>query len=150
METSYQSRYESLASFLPKNPTLKDVYNAVIKIRNQKLPDWNKFGTAGSFFKNPVIPKSQFPKIQEKIPDIKQAYPLPDENFVKLPAGWLLDFLGWKAKKIGNVSTHDKTALVIINLGGATGKEVFDYAEMMRADVKKEFNVDLEYEVRII
>lgn len=110
----------------PENCSLRQAFDFIVATRQSKLPDWTKIGTAGSFFKNPIV------------------------NSNKIPAGKLLDVLGWKGKKIGNVSTHDKSALVIINLGGATGQEIFDYAEMMREDIRKNFEIDLEYEVRVI
>lgn len=159
--TDYHSRYESLKSELVKFATppytIRDVTQAIINIRKFKLPDWTKIGTAGSFFKNPFVTRERYSKLSAQIKEL-QAYPTEkmlyptevDSDQVKIPVGRLLDELGWRGKKIGNVSTFDKHALVLINLGGATGQEIFDYAEMMREDIKKNFDIVLEYEVRII
>lgn len=159
--TDYHSRYESLKDELAKFATppyrIQDIAQAIINIRKIKMPDWTKIGTAGSFFKNPFVTREKYLRLSSQIKEL-QAYPIEkmlyptevDSDLVKIPAGRLLDELGWRGRTIGNVSTFDKHALVIINLGGATGKEIFDYAEMMRADVKKNFDIDLEYEVRII
>jgi UDP-N-acetylmuramate dehydrogenase len=127
----------------PENCNLQQAFDFIVATRQSKLPDWTKIGTAGSFFKNPVLTSAQCAVLSTQIPDLKIF-----NN--KVHAGKLLDVLGWKGKRIGNVSTHDKSALVIVNLGGATGQEIFDYAEMMRADVKNNFKIGLEYEVRII
>lgn len=134
---------------LKKNSTPKEAYEETIKIRTQKLPDWTKIPTAGSFFKNPIITNAQCSMLNAQIKDL-QTYPTQNPDMIKVPAGRLLDELGWKGKKIGHVSTHNKSALVIINLGGATGQEIFDYSEKMRADVLKNFDIDLEYEVIIV
>ncbi|HJZ05511.1 UDP-N-acetylenolpyruvoylglucosamine reductase [Candidatus Amesbacteria bacterium RIFCSPHIGHO2_01_FULL_48_32] len=163
LETSYHAtRHASLLPTLQqiaKEPyTIKDVYNAIIKMRTEKLPDWHKVGTAGSFFKNPVITKQKYTKMQSRIPDLL-AYPIDkllytdpsdQDKYVKLSVARVLDELGWKGKNIGRVSTSPNQALYVINLGGATGQEIFEYAEMMRQDIKKHFDIDLEYEVRII
>ena len=161
-DLNYHSRFESLAEELKKLGKSPDsplnIAEAVISLRKFKQPDWTKVGTAGSFFKNSIVSKEKYLELSNKVKEL-QWYPvdklqytnteqIPDQ--VKIPTGRLLDELGWKGKKIGNVSTHDKSALVIINLGGATGKEIFDYAELMRADVKKNFGIELEYEVKVI
>jgi len=162
----YYSRYESLQTEITKIATppytIKDVSQAVINIRTQKMPDWHRVGTAGSIFKNPFITKKQLNTLQSKIPDI-QYYPttgmdyprltdpkLTSSDYVKIPAGRLLDELGWRGKKIGNVGTYSQHALVIITYPEVTGPEVYEFAENMRLDVKKNFDIDLEYEVVII
>jgi UDP-N-acetylmuramate dehydrogenase len=127
----------------PENCNLQQAFDFIVATRQSKLPNWTKIGTAGSFFKNPFITEAQGTRLKAQIPDLKIF-----NN--KVHAGKLLDVLGWKSKRIGNVSTHDKSALVIVNLGGATGQEIFDYAETMRADVKKNFDIELEYEVLVI
>lgn len=154
--TSYRDRYTSLSAITPHSA--KDIATAVINIRKSKLPNMNQIGTAGSFFKNPLISKSNFQRLSSTIKDL-QWYPSEKlqyvdkaeiPNIVKIPIGRLLDELGWKGKTIGRVSTSPNQALYIINLGGATGQEIFEYAESMRQDIKKNFNIDLEYEVKII
>lgn len=165
-DTSYHSRYETLEKILTQFAappyTIRQVFDAVVKIRTQKLPDWKVIPTAGSFFKNPFVSKSKLTILQKTLPDLqyypteKMLYPHPHDpifnrtNQVKIPAGRLLDELGWRGKKIGRVGTFKKHALVIINLGGATGQEIFEYAETMRADIKKHFDINLEYEVQVI
>lgn len=162
-DTSYHSRYESLSAELPntKQLTPKDVAEAVIRLRRKKLPDPDKVGTAGSFFKNPVVGKDKYMSLKSHIPQL-QAYPptklkYEDEsewmgsvNKVKVPAGRLLDELGWKGKRVGNVGTHPTHALTVVNYGDATGREIYDFSESMREDIKKNFGIDLEYEVEII
>ncbi len=153
--TSYHSRFESLEN---TNPTPRDIASAVIQLREKKLPSIDRVGTAGSFFKNPIVNRGKFSKISAQVKELqwypidKLQYPkdaaIPD--LVKIPAGRLLDELGWKGKIIGQVSTFEKQALAIINLGGATGQEIFDYAEMMREDIRKRFEIELEYEVRVV
>ena len=165
-DTAYHSRHESLESELRKLSappyTIKNVAQAVINIRKIKMPDWNKIGTAGSFFKNPFVTKEKLTQLQSHIPDLqfypteKMLYPRPFDpifsrtDLVKIPAGRLLDELGWRNKRIGNVGTFEKHALVIVNYGGATGAEIYDFAESMRADIKNNFDIDLEYEVVIV
>jgi UDP-N-acetylmuramate dehydrogenase len=163
LETSYHAtRHASLLPTLQqiaKEPyTVKDVYHAIIKMRTDKLPNMDKVGTAGSFFKNPIITKEKFNRLSSEIPDLL-AYPVdklqytdPSEQdkYVKLSVARVLDELGWKGKTVGLVSTSPNHALYVINLGGATGQEIFEYTESMRADVKKHFDIDLEYEVQII
>jgi len=160
INTSYYSRFESLIAELNgvANPQSSDIANAVIRLRRKKLPDWEKVGTAGSFFRNPVISKEKYLQLSSQVSQL-QWYPterlLYPENtdvpdFVKIPAGRLADELGWKGKTIGQVSTAPNQALCIINLGGATGQEIYGFAETMRADVKNNFDIDLEYEVVIV
>jgi len=166
LKTNYYSRYESVESELQKfaQPpyTIHDVYQAVVNLRRVKLPDWTKIGTAGSFFKNPFVTKPELTRLQSKLdqlqfyPTTGMDYPRPDDpvfdhtKYVKIPAGRLLDELGWKGKRIGNVGTFDKHALVIVTYPGATGQEVYEFTESMRADVQKNFGVNLEYEVVIV
>lgn len=163
LELSYHAtRHASLIPTLQqiaKEPyTIKDVYNAIIKIRTEKLPDPKKVGTAGSFFKNPITTKKQFEKLSSQVPDL-QSYPVeklkydpldPSAQSVKLPAGRLLDELGWRGKRIGNVGTYPTHALTVVTYPGATGQEVYEFTENMRSDIKKNFNLDLEYEVVIV
>lgn len=162
-DTSYHSRYESLSAELPskKQLTPKDVAGAVIRLRRKKLPDPDKVGTAGSFFKNPVVDKDKYLSLKSQVPQL-QAYPptklkyenesewMGSVNEVKVPAGRLLDELGWKGKRVGNVGTHPTHALTVVNYGNATGREIFDFSESMKADIKKNFGINLEYEVEII
>ena len=131
-----------------ENPTIQDVAKAVINIRQSKLPNPAETGNAGSFFKNPTIPLAQFENLKEQFPEI-QGY--PNGDFVKVPAGWLIENAGWKGKQIGNVASHKWQALVIINAtGNATGKEIYDFSSQIINSVKEKYGIELEREVNII
>ena len=130
------------------NPGPKDVSDAVIEIRQSKLPDPKVLGNAGSFFKNPVVKEEIVQKIRQQFPDVP-AYKTRDFLF-KIPAGWLIEQAGWKGKLMGNHGVHKNQALVLVNYGGATGKEIFELSEMIICDVKSKFDVDLEREVNIL
>jgi UDP-N-acetylmuramate dehydrogenase len=129
------------------NPTPKDVSNAVIEIRQSKLPDPAKLGNSGSFFKNPEIEKVQFLAIQKRFPNIV-SYPL-DNGQVKVPAGWLIEQAGWKGKRIGDCGSHAKQALVLVNYDKATGAEIWDLAMRIQASVLKKFGIKITPEVNI-
>jgi len=147
-----KTEYGAIQSELQKsgitNPTIQDISKAVINIRQSKLPDPKVIGNAGSFFKNPTIPFIQFENLKEKFENI-QGY--PNGDFVKVPAGWLIEQCGWKGKQIGNTASHQLQSLVIINAtGNATGKEIFDFSTMIIDSVKEKFRIELEREVNII
>lgn len=148
IKTEYGAIKSELENLGITNPTIQDVSKAVINIRQSKLPDPKAIGNAGSFFKNPTIPLAQFENQKEKFPDI-QGY--PNGDFVKVPAGWLIEQSGWKGKQIGNVASHKLQSLVIINAtGNATGKEIFDFSTMIIDSVKEKFGIELEREVNIL
>lgn len=148
INTSYGAIKEVLDSKGIDTPTIIDVSEAVIEIRRSKLPDPKEIGNSGSFFKNPVIPKLHFNQLLEQFPDIK-SYPV-DEEHVKVPAGWLIESLGWKGKRVGNTGSHAKQALVLVNYGNASGEEIKNLSEEIKASVKTTYNIDLETEVNII
>jgi UDP-N-acetylmuramate dehydrogenase len=129
-------------------PTPKEVSEAVIHIRQSKLPDPNQLGNAGSFFKNPEIPAAQFASLQETNPQIV-GYPLPNGN-VKVPAGWLIEQCGWKGKKVGNTGSHARQALVLVNYGGASGREIWELAQAIQESVESRFGIRLSTEVNVI
>ena len=129
-------------------PTIKDVSNAVIKIRESKLPDPKELGNAGSFFKNPEVEKSVAENIQQEFPAIPK-YDLSNGK-VKIPAAWLIEQCGWKGKHIGNTGNHAKQALVIVNYGNATGNEIWQHALNVQKSVQEKFNILLEPEVNVI
>jgi UDP-N-acetylmuramate dehydrogenase len=130
------------------NPGIKEVSQVVAAIRVSKLPDPSTIGNSGSFFKNPVIPASQFQGILEKYPNISH-YPA-GEGLVKLAAGWLIEQCGWKGKIVGNTGTWKNQALVLVNHGGASGQEVYDLSSQIIDSVYTKFGVTLEREVNII
>ncbi|WP_159478248.1 UDP-N-acetylmuramate dehydrogenase [Chryseobacterium sp. 18068] len=148
IKTEYGAIQSELENLGIINPTIQDVSKAVINIRQSKLPDPKKIGNAGSFFKNPTIPLAQFEDLKLKFDNI-QGY--PNGNFVKVPAGWLIEQCGWKGKQIGNVASHQLQSLVIINAtGNASGKEIFDFSALIIDSVKEKFGIELEREVNIL
>ncbi len=128
--------------------SLQTIRNAVIKIRENKLPDPKKMGNAGSFFKNPYICIAHYEGLKQHYPEIPH-YPV-NEEVVKVPAAWLIDQCGWKGKCIGHAAVHEKQPLVLVNTGEATGKDIVTLAEAIQNDVKKKFFIDLEPEVLYI
>jgi UDP-N-acetylmuramate dehydrogenase len=146
--TSYGAIESELASKKIKNPTLRDVSEAVIAIRKSKLPDPKEIGNSGSFFKNPVIQKSQFLKLQKENPNIP-SYSISDTE-IKVPAGWLIEQAGFKGKRFGEFGVHEKQALVLVNYGNASGKEIYQLAEKIQKSIFKKFEIPLEIEVNII
>ncbi|MCI4411744.1 MAG: UDP-N-acetylmuramate dehydrogenase [Thiotrichales bacterium] len=128
--------------------TPKDVYDAIIALRTQKIPDPKVLGSAGSFFKNPSISLKHYQHLQETYPDIpghKQV-----NGCIKIPAAWLIEQAGWKGKKVGHVGTYQKHALIVVNYGGATGREVIEVSEMIQNDVINMFSISLEKEVVVL
>lgn len=148
INTSYGAITQQLTEMGIDKPTMKDVSNAVIAIRQSKLPDPKEIGNAGSFFKNPEIPIDQFDTLKKAHADIV-GYPT-SHGGMKVAAGWLIEKSGWKGKRVGNVGMHAKQALVLVNYGGATGAELIDHAKRVQASVKEQFAVELEMEVNII
>lgn len=140
--------YGALKSVLAENPSLKEIRDAIIAVRNSKLPDPKVYGNAGSFFMNPVIPMEQFVALQSRYPDIP-SYPASD-GYIKVPAGWLIEKSGWKGKSLGNAAVYEKQALVLINRGGATGMEIKHLADTVIADIKEIFGITLHAEVNYI
>lgn len=140
--------YGALKSVLAENPSLKEIRDAIIAVRNSKLPDPKVYGNAGSFFMNPVIPMEQFVELQSRYPEIP-SYPA-SEGYIKVPAGWLIEKSGWKGKSLGNAAVYEKQALVLINRGGATGMEIKHLADTIIEDIKEIFGITLHAEVNYI
>lgn len=128
--------------------TLHAVRDAVTAIRDSKLPDPRVLGNAGSFFTNPVIPRTQYDTLKEKYPYIP-SYTI-DEEHVKVPAGWLIESAGWKGKALGRAAVHDRQALVLVNLGEATGREVMTLAERICEDIYSKYGIRITPEVNYI
>jgi UDP-N-acetylmuramate dehydrogenase len=145
---SYKPVQEELQRREINNPTIKDIREIVISIRNSKLPDPKKLGNAGSFFKNPVITKEKFEELKKSYKDLKHF--AVDENSVKIPAAWLIEECGWKGKRMGNVGTYEKQPLVLVNYGGASGKEILEFSIKIKNSVQSEFGVILENEVIVL
>lgn len=147
INTSYRALSEKLEEKDIKNPSIKDVSEAVIEIRQNKLPDPAEIGNTGSFFKNPVISKEQFDELKSNYPDIP-SYPAGEK--VKVPAAWLIDQCGWKGKRFGDAGVHKMQALVIVNYGNATGEEIWNLAQKIQVSVKERFGVSLTPEVNVV
>lgn len=130
-------------------PTLESIRRAVIETRGGKLPDPKTTGNAGSFFKNPVVEASIAHSIAARHPGMP-LYPAAENGRIKLAAGWLIEQAGWRGRSEGRVGIHPLQALVIVNLGGATGREIADFALRVQRDVESKFGVALTPEVNII
>jgi UDP-N-acetylmuramate dehydrogenase len=148
---SFNTRYAGLQDRIQKNHSgplsLKIISDAVIQIRQEKLPDPKKIGNAGSFFKNPEIPSSQFEAIKKEFENIPY---FPAENGVKIPAAWLIEQCGYKGKRLGDIGVHSQQALVLVNYGNGKGQAIADLAAEIADSVKHKFNIQLETEVNII
>lgn len=150
VNTSYGAINDELLAQGIENPTIRDVSNAVIAIRQSKLPDPKVIGNAGSFFKNPVVEKSVVEKLLETYPDMPNYPDRLDPTLVKLAAGWLIEKAGFKGMRIENYGVHAKQALVLVNYGGSEGKDIYALSTKILATIKEIFGVDLEREVNII
>lgn len=131
-----------------KNPTARQIFESVINVRSQKLPDPSQMGNAGSFFKNPIIRTSQYKKLQHKWQDMPGYQ--DGASMVKIPAAWLIDKLGFKGKKLGGITCHPSQPLVLTNNGQGTGDELLTMARSIKADVFECFDIELENEVRLV
>ena len=130
------------------DPTLDAVRKAVTAIRDSKLPNPKELGNAGSFFTNPVIPREQYDTLKSKFPDIP-SYPI-DETHVKVPAGWLIEHVGWKGRALGHAAVHDRQALVLVNKDGATGAEIMQLARRISQDIYAQYGIRIVPEVNYI
>lgn len=148
VNTSYGAINEELSKRGISSPNIKDVAEVVSHIRVEKLPDPSTVGNAGSFFKNPIIPRSRFNILKEQHPHIV-SFPVDNER-VKLAAGWLIEACGWKGKIEGQVAVWKNQALVITNLGEASGLEIYTISSKIMNDVYKKFGIELEREVNIL
>jgi UDP-N-acetylmuramate dehydrogenase len=148
MNTSYGDITKELEKQNVASPTLKDVSNAVIAIRQSKLPDPKELGNSGSFFKNPIISKADYDKIQTLHPEMPHYVVSATE--VKVPAGWLIERAGFKGKRFGDAGIHKNQALVLVNYGNASGQEILNVSKDIQATILKEFGIAIEAEVNVI
>lgn len=143
--------YKILQEYLKENKievkNSKDVSGAISEIRRSKLPDPKIIGNAGSFFKNVFVTEKQLLEALKKYPDLPY---FKEDKEIKIPAGWLIEQCGWKGKRVGNVGTYDRQALIIVNHGGATGEEINNFAEQIIASVYAKFDLMLVPEVNLI
>ena len=144
----YGAIKEELNNLQIENPTLKEISEVVIKIRKSKLPDPKKLGNSGSFFKNPIINDLEFKKFNKNYPEAPY-YKISNSEY-KIPAGWLIEQSGFKGKRIGDAGVHKKQALVLVNYGNTTGKEIVSLSKKIQAKVKEEFGIFIKPEVNII
>lgn len=131
-----------------KVPTAEQLRNVIIDIRNEKLPDPKVEGNAGSFFMNPVVPKAKYEELVARFGNVPH-YSVDDNN-EKIPAGWMIDQCGWKGKSLGKAGVHSRQALVLVNRGGAEGKDIVALCDAIKRDVKDKFGIDIVPEVNII
>jgi UDP-N-acetylmuramate dehydrogenase len=148
----FNTSYGAITEVLKQNGvhelTLEAISKAVIHIRRSKLPDPEVVGNAGSFFKNPSIPQSEFESLKKNFPTIP-GY-TEAENMVKVPAGWLIEQCGWKGKTFSSIGVHPLQALVLVNYGGGEGKNIWQLALDIQQSVKDKFNIIIQPEVNII
>lgn len=144
-----QTHYGALQNAIEgKQLNIQNIAAAVISIRKSKLPDPNEIGNSGSFFKNPVIPKKHFKELQSLYPEIPH---YPDQNnHVKIPAGWLIEKLGYKGKRYGDTGVHKKQALVLVNYGQAKGSDLLNLALEIQTQIIEHFQIKLEIEVNLL
>jgi len=148
IKTSYGDIKKQLEKNSIKHPKIKDISDAVILIRKSKLPDPKVIGNAGSFFKNPIINSKTFSTIIKQFPNIPN-YKISNDE-IKIPAGWLIEKAGFKGKKFNTYGVHDKQALVLVNYGNASGKEILELSKLIQKTIITIFGIKLEREVNII
>ncbi len=147
---SYGAIGEELQKMKVEKLSIKAISDAVISIRTSKLPDPALIGNAGSFFKNSVVGKEKLDLLKEASGDIKFPFYKNDDKSYKIPAGWLIEQCGWKGYRKGDAGCYSKQALVLVNYGKATGKEIYNLSEEIKISVKEKFTIELEREVNIL
>lgn len=148
LNAAYGDVQKTLQEMGADTPTIRDISEAIMRIRRSKLPDPAVIGNAGSFFKNPEIPVTQFSLLKETFPDLP-GYPVNAET-VKVPAGWLIEQAGWKGYRDGAIGVHARQALVLVNYGGGNGAEIKALSEKIQESVAGKFGVRLHAEVNFI
>jgi UDP-N-acetylmuramate dehydrogenase len=146
------TQYGNISSELQRlgisNPDAAQLRRVIIGIRQAKLPDPQVMGNAGSFFMNPVVTRSKYEQLASQYPGMPH-YSI-DGDHEKIPAGWMIEQCGWKGRSLGRAAVHDRQALVLVNLGGATGNEIVALCNAIRADVLQQFGIDIHPEVNIV
>jgi UDP-N-acetylmuramate dehydrogenase len=148
LNISYGAVRDTITALGYAEPSVKAISDAVIHIRQSKLPDPALIGNAGSFFKNPTIPAAQYAALQQTYAAVP-GYTAED-GMVKVPAGWLIEQCGWKGKRLGNIGVHQHQALVLVNYGGGKGNDIWQLALEIQRSVKEKFNIDIHPEVNIV
>lgn len=148
INTSYGAIDTELEKDNITNPTLKQISNAVIAIRQSKLPNPKELGNSGSFFKNPIILKADYEKIKQNHSEMPHY--VVSETEVKVPAGWLIEQAGFKGKRFGDAGIHKNQALVLVNYGNATGQEILAVSKDIQQTIFKKFGIHIEAEVNVI
>ncbi|MCB0550828.1 MAG: UDP-N-acetylmuramate dehydrogenase [Phaeodactylibacter sp.] len=148
IDTSYGAIRQTLEEQGISAPTIQDVSRAVIAIRSAKLPDPSVLGNSGSFFKNPEVSTSQLQRLKTQHPEIPH-YPV-NAHVAKIPAGWLIEQAGWKGQRVGDAGCYEKQALVLVNYGRASGRDIYELAERIQQSVEEKFGIRLEMEVNVI
>jgi UDP-N-acetylmuramate dehydrogenase len=146
-KTSYGAIQQELETMGVKDLSIKVISEAVIRIRQSKLPDPAIIGNAGSFFKNPEINTEKYLELKMQLPDLP-GYP-GKMGLTKVPAGYLIEKAGWKGYRAGDAGVHDKQALVLVNYGQASGQQMLELSEEIMQSVRIQFGIDLEREVNI-
>jgi UDP-N-acetylmuramate dehydrogenase len=158
-KSRYGSLEDELKSFAKEPYSIQDVMQAVINQRNKKLPSIKEYGTCGSVFENPIVTKEKYVSLSKEISEL-QSYPVEkllykkdykedEKEYVKIPAGRIIDELGWRGKWKGNVGMFEKHALCLVTNRKATGKEIYNFLEEIRKEVKKKYDINLNYEINI-
>lgn len=148
LQTNYGAITSQLTAMNVITPTIQTISQAVIAIRESKLPNPKEIGNSGSFFKNPIIPVMEFKKLQQNFPNIP-SYTV-SETEVKIPAGWLIETAGFKGKTFNNYGVHKNQALVLVNYGGANGKDILALSQLIQKTIYRIFNISIEAEVNIL
>lgn len=148
LHTRYGSLQRELKTLGRNSPSIRDISDAVIQIRQRKLPNPQEIGNSGSFFKNPVIPKAAFTDLKKKFP--KMPFYELDNNQIKVPAGWLIDQAGFKGYRQGDAGVHKDQALVLVNYGNASGQDILNLARKIQTTIQAEYGLYLEMEVNVI
>jgi UDP-N-acetylmuramate dehydrogenase len=148
LNTTYGAIQETLNKKGISQPSIKEVSDAVISIRQSKLPDPKELGNSGSFFKNPEISNEKFQSLKSQYPELPGYPTSPGQT--KIAAGWLIEQCGWKGKVVGNTGAHKNQALVLVNYGEATGAEILNLAKAIQDSVKEKFGIQINPEVNII